>query len=150
MTVQRNRRPVRTTVSDNARVCREAQDEVSRFFQWTGASDSRMANAWRQRATDMILAGSTVQEAVGTVKDEWYARCRKERTKPQADRATPELAARLQEVIAEAHRGATPQVAALMYRHIAHDFPTESSWLVRWASLWESWVVWQPISGWES
>lgn len=151
MTIERNRRTIRPKISDTARACRQAHDEIGRFFQWTGSSDSRLANAWRQRVTEMILTGSTVQEAVSTVKDDWYGLCRRDRVKPQAERSEPELAARLSDVIREAQHGATPEVCALMYRHAARDFPSDAPRLVRWAALWESWgAVWQPILGWES
>lgn len=147
MTMERARR-TRPKLSDTAKACREAQDEISRFYGWTGSSDVRMGNDWRQQVAAAVLSGSTVADAVQTVKDEWIGRCRRERIKPRAERTGDGVASRLRDVIREAYRGATPAVAALMYRHAASDFPTEAAWLLRWADLWESWGdTWQPMPG---
>jgi hypothetical protein len=131
--------------SDTAIAIRTAHNEISRFFDWTSSHNCRMANDWRQQVTTSILAGATPDDAIATIKANWFAHCQRTRTKPQQDRCEPALFARYQEANAAVESGASPQHAAVAYRAIARDFPNAAAQASHWAAIFDAMgTTWRP------
>jgi hypothetical protein len=123
--------------SNIATACREAHNEIGKFFDWTGSNDFHMSIAWRTEATQAIRAGATRDEAVSACKSAYLEHCRLTHRKPRIDPTPPELAARMFEAIRMTLAGATPAQIAVVDRQAARDFPTDATWLTRWARIWD-------------